>query len=73
VQNRDLQGRLRKKLTVLKIGKWTAHHALSLLGCAQKVRDPLYAVDMSSKNPRFDTMVHGAVGHLRCKEKTAAR
>jgi len=73
VQNRDLQGRLRKKLTVLKIGKWTAQHALSLLGCAHRVHGPLYAVDMSSKNPRYETMVHGAVGHLRCEEKAAAR
>ena len=73
VQNRDLQGRLRKKLTVLKIGRWTAHHVLDMLGCTQRVHGPLYAVDMSSKNPRFDTMVYGAVGHLRCGEKTTAR
>jgi len=73
VQNRDLQGRLRKKLTVLKIGRWTAHHVLDMLGCAQRVHGPLYAVDMSSKNPRYETMVHGAVGHLRCAEKVTAR
>jgi len=71
VQNRDLQGRLRKKLTVLKIGRWTAHHVLDMLGCTQRVHGALYAVDMSSKNPRFETMVYGAVGHLRCGEKTA--
>jgi len=71
VQNRDLQGRLRKKLTVLKIGRWMAHHVLGMLGCKRNVHGPLYAVDMSSKNPRFETMVPGAVGHLRCDEEEA--
>ncbi|MHB9105991.1 MAG: ribose-phosphate diphosphokinase [Armatimonadota bacterium] len=69
VQNRDLQGRLRKKLTVLKIGRWMAHHVLCMLGkSAKRVHGPLYAVDMSSKNPRFETMVPGAIGHLKCEE-----
>lgn len=71
VQNRDLQGRLRKKLTVLKIGRWMAHHVLGIMGCKRSVHGPLYTVDMSSKNPRFETMVPGAVGHLKCEEEKA--
>jgi len=65
VQNRDLQGRLRKKLTVLKIGRWMACHVLSALGYDPHcVRRPLYVIDMSSKNPRFDTLDAAAIGHL---------
>ncbi len=54
ILNRDSQGRLRKKMVVLKIEKWIARFLLQHLG---KNADPFernfYSVDMSSKNPRW--------------------
>ena len=72
VQNRDLQGRLRKKLTVLKIGRWMASYVLCCLGQEpRQIRRPLYAVDMSSKNPRYDSLDPTAVGNLAEAEVVA--
>ncbi|MFO7820763.1 MAG: phosphoribosyltransferase family protein [Lentisphaeria bacterium] len=53
VLNRDMQGRLRKKMLVLKIEKWIASYLTQKLS-GVPIRDgkPLYAIDMSSKNPR---------------------
>jgi ribose-phosphate pyrophosphokinase len=54
VLNRDSQGRLRKKMVVLKIEKWIARFLLRHLGQnASKFERDFYAVDMSSKNPRW--------------------
>lgn len=55
ILNRDQQGRLRRKLTVLKIAPWIASRMLEWLGCEDRqARDlPAYDVDMSSKNPRY--------------------
>lgn len=54
VLNRDSQGRLRKKMTVLKIEKWIARFLLQYLGMnAGKFEKDFYSVDMSSKNPRW--------------------
>jgi ribose-phosphate pyrophosphokinase len=55
ILNRDEQGRLRKKIVVLKIGRWVSHHLLSILQSKplDKVKGPLYTEDMSSKNPRW--------------------
>jgi ribose-phosphate pyrophosphokinase len=54
ILNRDTQGRLRKKLVVLKIEKWIARFLLQYLGLdGSHLGDSLYAVDMSSKNPRW--------------------
>ncbi|MDH7481841.1 MAG: phosphoribosyltransferase family protein [Armatimonadota bacterium] len=54
ILNRDMQGRLRRKLTVLKIEKWISHHILSYLGLpTDHLTGQLYSVDMSSKNPRW--------------------
>lgn len=54
ILNRDTQGRLRKKLVVLKIEKWIARHLKSYFGCeAGKLATNFYSVDMSSKNPRW--------------------
>jgi len=54
ILNRDSQGRLRKKMVVLKIEKWIARFLLDYLGKdnAKFDRD-FYSVDMSSKNPRW--------------------
>jgi ribose-phosphate pyrophosphokinase len=54
ILNRDSQGRLRKKLVVLKIERWIARFLLGYLGTgAEVVEKDFYSVDMSSKNPRW--------------------
>ena len=53
VLNRDVQGRLRKKMVVLKIEKWLARNLCDILGIGWQSEDGLYQIDMSSKNPRF--------------------
>lgn len=54
VLNRDSQGRLRKKMVVLKIEKWIARFLLNYVGkSAVKFEKDFYSVDMSSKNPRW--------------------
>lgn len=53
VLNRDVQGRLRKKLVVLKIEKWLARNLCRILELPEPDNDGLYQIDMSSKNPRF--------------------
>ena len=54
VLNRDIQGRLRKKMVVLKIERWLARNLCSTLGLtSRKMDDSLYAIDMSSKNLRW--------------------
>jgi ribose-phosphate pyrophosphokinase len=53
ILNRDEQGRLRRKMAVLKIEKWIGDHLMHLLELGEdrpvRVR---YGVDISSKNPR---------------------
>ena len=54
ILNRDIQGRLRKKLVVLKIEKWLALNLCNILELPPpKMNDSLYAIDMSSKNMRW--------------------
>ena len=53
VLNRDEQGRLRRKMVVLKIEKWLARSLHEILGMPVAKDDSLYQIDMSSKNPRF--------------------
>lgn len=53
ILNRDEQGRLRRKLVVLKIEKWLAHNLTNILGLPTLANQSLYQIDMSSKNPRF--------------------
>jgi len=54
VLNRDSQGRLRKKMVVLKIEKWIARFLLEYMGKSTlKFEKDFYSVDMSSKNPRW--------------------
>ena len=59
ILNRDMQGRLRKKMLVLKIEKWIAHFLLTQFSQRQSPPDEaLYAVDISSKNPRWHPHDH---------------
>jgi len=54
ILNRDSQGRLRKKMVVLKIERWIARFLLAYLGTGTSILgNDLYSVDMSSKNPRW--------------------
>ena len=54
IMNRDCQGRLRRKLVILKLGKWIARYILRMFelndGRFEKI---FYMIDMSSKNPRW--------------------
>lgn len=55
ILNRDVQGRLRKKLVVLKIEKWLAINLCRILELEEPKGedDSLYQIDMSSKNSRW--------------------
>lgn len=53
ILNRDEQGRLRRKMVVLKIESWLARQLCEILGLPQREGASLYQIDMSSKNPRF--------------------
>ncbi len=54
ILNRDSQGRLRRKITVLKLERWITNHIQEILSDLKidSHEDP-YSVDMSSKNPRW--------------------
>ncbi len=57
ILNRDMQGRLRHKMTVLKLEKWISRHLLEFLGRPwDHLAGMPYTVDMSSKNPRWQLM-----------------
>ncbi|MEK7394210.1 MAG: phosphoribosyltransferase family protein, partial [Fibrobacterota bacterium] len=57
ILNRDTQGRLRKKLVVLKIEKWIARHLHGYVHMATGTQfNEFYSVDMSSKNPRWQPL-----------------
>lgn len=54
ILNRDEQGRLRKKLVVLKLGKWVTRKLFQILGeDTDRYRKSFYSIDMSSQNPRW--------------------
>ncbi|MFU8817766.1 MAG: phosphoribosyltransferase family protein, partial [Pseudomonadales bacterium] len=53
ILNRDEQGRLRRKLVVLKIEGWLARQVCETIGLPTRPGSSLYQIDMSSKNPRF--------------------
>ncbi len=54
ITNRDVQGRLRRKMTVLKIEKWLSAKLLAFLDLdASRLHPPRYREDMSAKNPRY--------------------
>jgi ribose-phosphate pyrophosphokinase len=53
ILNRDEQGRLRRKMVVLKIESWLGRRLSEILGLPPRDSTSLYQIDMSSKNPRF--------------------
>jgi ribose-phosphate pyrophosphokinase len=70
IMNRDKQGRLRKKLTVLKIERWISRYMLEHLGLeASFLEKPLFTVDMSSKNPRWETLRLSQARRLAMEKK----
>ena len=60
VLNRDVQGRLRRKMVVLKIERWLAKNLARILDIDTKVglESSFYQIDMSSTNPRFQRKIH---------------
>lgn len=57
ILNRDTQGRLRKKMVVIKIEKWIARFLLGYFGeDTKRLERNFYAIDMSSKNPRWKAL-----------------
>jgi len=58
ILNRDVQGRLRKKLVVLKIEIWLARRLAEILGLPDPPERSSYRIDMSSKNPRFKRKIY---------------
>jgi ribose-phosphate pyrophosphokinase len=61
ILNRDMQGRLRHKLVVLRIARWICNYICQLLDPGSELLPPpLYKEDMSSKNPRW----RGTMGPL---------
>ena len=53
VLNRDVQGRLRRKMVVLKIERWLSLKLAQILELETPQRDGAYQIDMSSTHPRF--------------------
>lgn len=53
ILNRDCQGRLRRKIVVLKLGQWIARYVLRMFDMEYSRINKLYMIDMSSKNPRW--------------------
>lgn len=61
ILNRDVQGRLRHKMVVLQLARWMCNYILKVTeGETHLLSPPLYAEDMSSKNPRW----RGTMGPL---------
>jgi len=62
ILNRDMQGRLRRKLTVLKLEKWISRYIMDYLGFdVSSLEGSGYTVDMSSKNPRWRAEIDHSV------------
>jgi ribose-phosphate pyrophosphokinase len=62
ILNRDMQGRLRRKLTVLKLEKWISRYTLRYIGYEPDLLEGItYTIDMSSKNPRWRAEVDHAI------------
>ena len=56
ILNRDMQGRLRHKMVVLRISRWISNYIyLTMNPTATPLVMPHYTEDMSSKNPRWKT------------------
>jgi ribose-phosphate pyrophosphokinase len=53
ILNRDSQGRLRKKMAVLKIGRWISHYLKVHFGMEKyTIKGKWYQEDLSSRHPR---------------------
>ena len=64
ILNRDRQGRLRRKMLILKLERWIAHTLLKdVLGLEDKVNTCLYTVDVSRKNPHWEQLIRQAESH----------
>ncbi|MBQ6472658.1 MAG: ribose-phosphate pyrophosphokinase [Victivallales bacterium] len=58
VMNRDMQGRLRRKLLVLKLERWLAHTLKKeVFNIPTRDNEPLYTMDVSRKNPRWHAIM----------------
>jgi ribose-phosphate pyrophosphokinase len=53
ILNRDMQGRLRHKMVVLRIARWVSNFIWHEILEQTPLPEPLYHEDMSSKNPRW--------------------
>ena len=53
ILNRDMQGRLRHKMVVLRIARWVSNYIWHGILEQDALPEPLYQEDMSSKNPRW--------------------
>ena len=54
ILNRDMQGRLRRKMIILKIERWIAHTLKKeVFNIPVSENERLYALDISRKNPRW--------------------
>ncbi len=61
ILNRDVQGRLRHKMVVLRISRWIANYIRKMVDPrSEELRPPLYKEEISSKNPRW----RGSMGPL---------
>jgi ribose-phosphate pyrophosphokinase len=75
ILNRDEQGRLRRKLVVLKIENWLARNLIQILGLPGREDRGLYNIDMSSKNPRFTRKIwsNDQLRELRAERASTGR
>jgi ribose-phosphate pyrophosphokinase len=69
ILNRDEQGRLRRKIVVLKIERWLARNLIEILGLPSKKKIDLYHIDMSSKNARFTRKISSNEQLLELREQ----
>ncbi len=54
ILNRDMQGRLRHKMVVLRIARWISNYIYLMINPeGDPLQRPYYVEDMSSKNPRW--------------------
>ena len=57
ILNRDMQGRLRRKILILKLERWIAHALKSqVFKLPVNENERLYSIDVSRKNPRWRAM-----------------
>jgi len=58
ILNRDMQGRLRRKLLVLKLERWIAHTLKKdVFNLPVNEAERLFSLDISRKNPRWKAMI----------------